>query len=486
MSSTSNLLNIAHSGLSVSQKSLATAGHNIANANTEGFSRQRTLQKNNTPINFGDIVIGTGARISSVNRVHDEFLEKKLRGSTSEHGFNTERDFQLSQIEGVFNEIDAKGFSTVLNKFFNSFRELSMQPDDETIRSVVRDSASLVVRDIKRAKESLNHLQYTMDRRIESVVQDINMMADQIASLNVSIRELENGSGETGDLRDQRDLLIKNLSEFFEVTTFQDGKGQYTVNIEGVGSLVIAGSAQKLTATRTYQSDSYNPGGVEVYFQNKPNSKITDKFGTGKIGAIIQSRDSSLFSMQKKIDDLAYDISNSVNAIHRRGFAIKPGGFDAQGQSLPRQSMTGIDFFKSPSERKGAAELLQLSDSINADINNIATALEPNSPGDNRVAIAISKLQHEKVLDGGSATFEESYLKSVGKVGLETAKAKLNVEQSMGILAQNKALKERVSGVSIDEETANMMRYQHVFDASARVMSVADEMFNTVLAIKKI
>jgi len=115
----------------------------------------------------------------------------------------------------------------------------------------------------------------------------------------------------------------------------------------------------------------------------------------------------------------------------------------------------------------------------------IVAGLEPNSPGDNRIAIAISKLQHEKILGEGTTTFEESYQKSVGKIGLSTAKSKIDYEQSGGILAQAKSIKERVSGVSIDEETANMVKYQHAYDASARMIKTADEMFDSVLGMMR-
>src|SRR5690606_36823173 len=134
---------------------------------------------------------------------------------------------------------------------------------------------------------------------------------------------------------------------------------------------------------------------------------------------------------------------------------------------------------------KGAANLIDLSNDVKNDLNKIATAFSPNSPGDNRVAIAISKLQHEKIVGNAEATLEEHYLKSVGKIGLSVSKARIDTEQSMGILAQAKSIKERISGVSIDEETANMVKYQHAYEASARVIRAADEMFQTVLGIMR-
>lgn len=484
--SATNLLNIGLSGLNSSKKSLSTASHNISNANTEGYSRQRTLQQTKTPINYGDLILGTGSKIKTVERVHDQFLEKKLRNSLTEHHFDKERNFQLSQVEEVFNEIDAKGFSDVLNNFFNSFRELSKSPDDETIRSLVRDSAALVVKDFKKTKESLNNLQDAMSRRLEGAVTDINFISDQIANLNIKIREIENGAGETGDLRDQRDLLVSNLSEFFELSTFIDDEGNYNIQAEGVGTLVAGRNVQHLLAARSADSESHHKGGAEIFFKARPGFELTKKFGKGKLKAIYQTRNNDLKNLQEKVDDLAYDLAHSVNAIHRRGYTNKKDIVDAQGRSIAAGQQTGIDFFQAPLERHRAAEVLDLSSLVQEDLRNIATGLSPNAPGDNRVAIALSKLQYAKVLDEDSATFEETYLKAIGKVGLESKKARMNEDQSYGILAQNKAMKARVAGVSIDEETADMMKFQHAYDASARVMSVAEEMFDTVLNIKRL
>ena len=113
------------------------------------------------------------------------------------------------------------------------------------------------------------------------------------------------------------------------------------------------------------------------------------------------------------------------------------------------------------------------------------TAFAPNAPGDNRIALAISKLQHEKFMNGGTATIEEHFLKTVGHVGIETGKAKLDSEQAEAIRTQVETVKERMSGVSLDEEAANMVRFQHAYNASAKVMQAANEMFDTVLSIKR-
>lgn len=179
-----DILNIGKSGLMASKKSLETTGHNIANSNTEGYSRQRVMQTTNPPIvKYGNIE-GTGTRIRSIERVHDENIERRLNKTISDNALFDEKASQLTQIEGIFNEIDSDGLNKVLNKFYNSFRELGNQPENETIRSVVRDQADLVVNDFKRINRTLDALSGGIDNRIKAEVVDINQTTSSIADLN--------------------------------------------------------------------------------------------------------------------------------------------------------------------------------------------------------------------------------------------------------------------------------------------------------------
>ena len=481
MGSATSLLYIGNSGISASRKKLTTAGHNIANANTEGFSRQRATQESTTPVKYGDVILGTGTRVSDAKRIHNKYLEKKLGLSITEHEFHKERNFHLEQIEAVFNEVDVDGLNNMLNKFFNSFRELSKQPDNQAFRSIVRENAKQLVGDFKNIKKTLNELQFAMDRKISNVINDINILLHKIGKLNIKISEMENGGGETGDLRDQRDLAIRNLSEFFKIKVYEGNNNHYTVSAEGVGVLVANNHVQELRSGRSSDSKSYLPGGREIYFKDRPHHLISSQLSGGRLKAIFNIRNNELKSQQKQIDDLAFSLSNAVNAIHRRGFANKkvPIGEDSA------EKFSGINFFNNLRESYQAAEDIDLSRDVKEDLRNIATSWKPNAPGDNRITIAITNLQHSKILDNQTSTFEDFYLKGIGAIAMASQEANINAEQSLGILAQNKALREKISGVSIDEETADMIRFQQAFDASARVMSVADEMFKTVLGIKK-
>jgi flagellar hook-associated protein 1 FlgK len=178
-----DLINIGRSGLMVSKKALQTTSHNISNANTEGYSRQRVTQKTATPIGHGKHVMGQGVTVNEVKRIHDTLIEKKLNDSTTAHQNNEERVFQLSRLEEIFNEVNSEGMNKILNRFFNSFRELSNQPENETVRAMVRDNATIVVNDFKRVRGAINDVKKLIDKRISNATTDINTLADSIASL---------------------------------------------------------------------------------------------------------------------------------------------------------------------------------------------------------------------------------------------------------------------------------------------------------------
>ena len=485
-----DLLGIGRSGLNVSKKSLEVTGHNLSNVNTEGYSRQRVIQSTAMPVSVGGFVLGTGAKVDGVRRFNDEFIDKRLMSSLASNKYYESRAENLEQVESIFNELDSDGLNQVMNKFFNSFRELANQPENETIRSVVRDNASLVVKDFRRIRNTLDTQAENIDRKILTSVADVNQILNHIADLNGKITSIEVAQGETGDLRDQRDIALRNLSQNFKIHTYSDEKNRFIVTAQGIGTLVTGLHTQELGTVTKNKEESSNGmnGSVEIVLKDRPSQKITDQFKSGTLAAIVKVRNEDLRNLQKEIDNISYQFTTSVNTIHRQGYVNRPIAIGADGKpALVDQKglTTGIDFFKQPMGVEGAGNLIDLSDAVKKNLDNIAAALDPNAPGDNRVAIGISKLQHEKLSGEGNVTLEEKYLQTIGSIGLETGKARLDAEQASGILAQANSLRERLTGVSIDEETANMVRYQQAYQASARIMQAADDMFKTVLEIKR-
>lgn len=485
----SNVLGIGQTGLAAAKKQMATTAHNISNVNTEGYTRQRADLQANRPIGSGNVVLGTGVDVSSVKRIHDELVDKKLVAATSEHSFHEERSFHLGQIEEIFNEANGEGLNKVLNNFFNAFRELSTSPDNESLKSVLRDKAQMVTQDFRRISSRLEDIEGNLEGRLRLYVGDINSLLENVANLNVKVAELEVAGGEAGDLRDQRDVAIKNLSEYFELETFVNERNQYVVNVAGAGPIVAGGTTQKLEATIGRKDDSTGKSDNQlyVYFANKTAYNLADKFKKGKMQGIVETHQKEIKSTRDSIDDIAYNLIMATNTLHRKGYINTVLPLDENGQLNTGnfKAITGIDFFQEPSEKTGAASTIDLSSLVKEDPIYIAAAAAPNSPGDNRVALSISKLQHERMFNNNTSSFEDEYLKNVGGLGLASAKSKINTDQSEGIIAQIKTLRDRVSGVSLDEEATNMMQYQQAYQASAKVIKASDDMFNSLLTLIK-
>ncbi|MCY4523771.1 MAG: flagellar hook-associated protein FlgK [Halobacteriovoraceae bacterium] len=484
----SNLLEIGKSGLFASKKSLETTAHNLANTNTEGYSRQRAEMQNSRPLPKHGLILGTGVDVKQIKRIHDSNVEKGLNKALSKHHFFNERSSQLEKIEKAFNEIDVEGLHKVLGRFYNSFRQLANKPENEAIRSIVRENARLVIKDFRALRQQLDLAARSIDNRIMNGINEINEKIQLITELNVKIRILEAGNDESGDLRDLRDRAARKLSEYFKINYYHDNKGAFIVSAEGVGTLVTGGIGQKLKTVHKSQQESSNnmANSVEIYLENKPGYKITERFKDGNLSSLVNLRNKDIRNLQDNIDNTAYELIQTVNAVHRRGFVNRTIPID--DKKMPdlndqKGPTFGVNFFKEPNRRYQAALDMDLSDAIKNDLSNMATALSPNKPGDNRVALAISKLQHEKVMENGTATIEENFLKNIGHIGLKAQKANFDKEHSKGILNQLNSIRERVSGVSIDEEAANMIKFQNAYEASAKVMSTADAMFKAILSI---
>jgi flagellar hook-associated protein 1 FlgK len=486
----SDLLGIGKTGLAVSKKALETTSHNISNANTDGYSRQRVVQTTNLPIMRGGHLMGSGARIKTIERIEEQNLENRLQANINGNHTAKERLLQLEQVEGILNENENEGLNQIFAKFFNAFKDLSNQPENETIRSVVRDSANLAVSDIRRIRGSLDNLATNIDKKLDSSITDVNQILNSIAALNKKIASLESLGDMTGDFRDQRDSAIRALSEYVKVHTYFDNKNHFNVDAVGIGTLVSAGHVAELQIKPLNKDDSPNQmgGAYAIVFKDKSSLDISSKFKVGKLGSLIKVRDEDIFQLQKEIDSIAFNFSNAVNSIHKQGYINKPLTLDPETgtySSKDGKPVTEINFFKPVDQVQNAANYITLSEEVNSDLSNIASALVPNSPGDNRISIAISKLGQAKIMNDGTTTLEEAYLKSIGRVGVQTGKTRLDLDHEEALMAQTKSLKERITGVSIDEEAANLVRYQHAYEASAKVLKTAEEMFQTVIDIKR-
>jgi flagellar hook-associated protein 1 FlgK len=369
--------------------------------------------------------------------------------------------------------MNGDGINRLMSRFFNEFRKLANEPSNEAIRQSVREASQSLVNDFKRLRKEVLEVQDHLDSRIDGYVREINALSDEVRELNKQIAKQEVIHGPANDLQDRRDNALRKLATFIDLSMIKDGKGNVNVDIKGMGPLITGQTVEKFSVERTPADDQgKREGSLDVSTTALPSGPITHLVKGGKLGALLEVRDQTLSTIIERLDDLAFGVGSAVNSIHRQGF--------------DRYGNQGVDFFKVPMTRDRAAEFLDLSDAVKANVNHIATAAQMDAPGDNRVAIAISGLQSERLMSDGNSTADDFYNSIVSDIGVVTNRNRSTMNQQKDIRTQLGKLRDQISGVSIDEETANLMQFQHAFEASARVISVADEMMKTVLDLKRL
>ncbi len=468
-----NITQIGQSGLKAAKAGISTAGHNIANVSTEGYSRQQVLTEPSLPSSssFGKSFFGTGVEVARVERINDEFVEKQIRSANRDLCNYQEKELALNQIEEVFNEMGGDGLSRLISKFFNEFRKLSEQPESTAVRTSVRETGRSLVNEFHRIEKQVSEIRSHLDSRIEVYVTEVNALAKDLGDLNEKIRTQEVNGAMPNDLLDQRDAAVKKLSSYMEMSSFKDNSGGITLDIRGIGPLVAGSKAEKLETVRSGADDQgKSEGSLDIRSSGSAHGGITHQIKGGKLGALLETRDQMLSTVLGRLDELALGISEAVNDVHSQGYTL--------------DGRTGIPFFE-PLELKGAAGAMSLSEEMLSDVNNIAAAAGSDSPGDNRIALAISKLQGQKLFGDSHSTVDEWYNSIVSEVGTSASHNKFAVTRERDILTQLGKMRDQISGVSIDEETTRLLEFQHAFEASAKVIQLADEMLKTILALKR-
>jgi flagellar hook-associated protein 1 len=474
MSRVWSMMDVGKRSMMNSQTALQTVGHNIANKSTEGYSRQRVDLVTNEPTGMGKLRIGNGARATSVTRINNPFIEKQIERERNGLGRKEAEAQSMMRVEQVFNEQDNKGLNKYVGDFFNAFRELSNSPESLAIRSLVKESGQFLANDFKRVSTQLTKIQDEIDFQMSVHVSEINEITREISQLNEKIQTVEMNSLEANDERDRRDLLIKKLGEKLDIKYGESDDGLVTITAANSAILVSGGSQRDLNVAPGPARPGKKDGNFEIYYKATENGtpmNITRQVKGGALGGLIETRDGYINDTLSKVDELAYTLSREINDAHTNGF----DGYNRQG----------VAFFKPLNGKEGAAANLEVNTSVTLDPGKVVAASGPGGPGDNRVANLISAMQYKQFMSDGTHTFDDFYNNIVGNVGVSANKANSELEAQKGIVAQLNNIRESISGVSLDEETTKMIEYQKAYDASAKLIKTADEMLDTVLALKR-
>lgn len=453
--------------LFINRQGVDTSGHNIANANTEGYSRQRINTSAREPTGLRGLEIGNGVMADSITRANDKYIDKQLTDSKQVFGESSTRFNELSKIELIYNTESSSNIANRLAEFFASLHDLSAYPEDLSVRTNVREAGVNLVSAIKGVDEKLRVAREDIDSQIQGEVAQINDLLEQIADLNVKI---VGSDGKANDYLDERDRLVRTLGEKIQISYYIKDGGSVVVRGPGESILVEDREISHLDLKKNAKGD------IRLFISASDGSfprDVTSGLKRGNVSALYYVRDKVIEGLKNKNDELAYTFSHKFNELHRQGYGV--GAFN---------ETTGRNFFKVSSTMDGAARNLDLDDYVIWDVNSIATAASSGSVGDNVVVNKLIDMQKKKIFSDGSSDVESFYSDYVSKLGSEIQRANKKKEADEIIVKELDSRREAVAGVSLDEEAVNMMKWQTAFAASSKVITTADEMLETVLSLK--
>lgn len=460
-----SILNIARNALFAQQTSLQVLSNNIANVNTKGYARQEAvLTEADAVMSDSGLLLGSGVRIQKVASYYDKYLEYSVaRQYTSLEEQKTYMKF-FTRIESVLDESNSRLTSNI-TAFFNSWQSLAADPLSGVARADVALKATNLSQSIRNTYSQLKTLQVETDNNVASEVSDINNILSSIAALNQKTYESSAGGTESASFGSQRMLLLQELSGKLDLQYFEDENGGLTVMTANGKLLVEKGISYELTAEKT-GADNFH----HVYWKgtSQYSVDITDTIGGGTLKSLIDLRDNQLTGFIDDINDLARSLMTEVNSVHVTGY--NPGG------------TTGVNFFKNMTQDYAAN--LDLSDEIRTDMNYIAVTSSASNMSGNDIALAIANLGSADVTIGGATTTYVTYTASIAStVGNLSQNAQNLSEYHQNLMDMVSNQRESISGVSIDEEMSNLIKFQYAYQAAARLINTADTLMSALMEI---
>ncbi len=525
MRSTFMGLEAAKRGLFTQQSALYTTGHNIANANTEGYTRQRVNMQPtlpypglglNNPTTAG--YIGTGVEAGSVQRIRDDFVDKQYRQETNKLGYWSTKSQSITELEDVMNEPSDYGLAQSLNDFYNSLQDLNVNPEDGGARAVVVQRGISVADSFNYLYNSINQIKENAAAEIGITLNDTNSILHQIASINEQIQAVEPNGYIPNDLYDARTKLLDELSNYLpiEITATKSGgnasaqaEGSVTVSLklkDGTSVKLVDGKDfAQLRNSGATEADGVTPAsmvtgfhivkinndGSESYLNNdwSNNSKtvngITDFSNLGTLKSLVDSygystdgsgdsdTEKGIFpDMLKEINLLAKSFAKKFNEIHQAGTDMKGN--------------TNIVFFESkdPLTTEINAGNIYINEDLIKDPSLIAASDSPENsaePGNGNQALKLANMKFQTIGELGSVSAQTFYEGIIGQLGVDgqaAARMQYNSETLQQSVAENRA---SVSSVSLDEEMTNMITFQQAYNANARMLTVIDEMLEKII-----
>lgn len=462
------IFNIAQTAMVAQKVAIEVTGENIANVNTPGYSRQRTILETAPTTTANGLPLGTGVRVAEVQRNYDDMLQRLLKTEKSTYGEATAEQTAMTRIEQLFNDLTSSGLGKSIQNYFNAWEDLSVNPQGSAERQAVLSTGGLLADNFNQVNSYLTDLKTEANQSLQGLSSDINDKLKTIATLNVQIQQTENMNGNANELRDQRDLLVRDLAQKVGVDYREENDKTITLTLA---------SGETLVSANLYGEFSLrdNGGKFDIYLKQagSASGSLVDLSGAGgEIAGTLQVRDSIVDGYLSRLDELAYNLASEVNSRHAAGYGSN--------------GSTGNSFFTPPAGMAGYSGLI---DVMITDPASIAAAdTDPTLPaggtGNNVNALRMAGLKTAQVPSSfGALSMTSFYNTLVGSVGVGLQDAERTVKLSGSVLKQLENLRESQSGVSLDEEMTSLIKYQKAFEGSAKLITTATEMLDTVLGL---
>jgi flagellar hook-associated protein 1 len=455
MSGLFGMLSTTARSLESQRYGLDAAGQNIANINTPGYSR-RVVDLGAVPPTSERLNAGNGVEVLGVRRLRDRFLDRRLFQENPAQNREAALAEALGIVESSLGSPDAT-LNARLNQFFDAFSGLAQAPTSSTARADVLAKGQALAGEIRATDGRFQQAQLDSDRRIRDSVTEINALANRLASLNDRIAN----SDESGTLAlsDEQNEVVRELSSYLDIETIDLPNGTVQVSFGRGKPLVVSDVAYAVTV-----QNEPTTGFARLY---SGVTDVTSAITGGKVAGLIAARDVNVPAYRSQLDTLAYEVVQQVNTLHDAGFTL--AGVDAP------------PFFQPLAAPAGAASQIALDPTVAANASLIAAGGVAATPGDNSTARALATLRDARVLSGGSATFTSFYTDLVYDVGEARSLALSEANVRGEVVQQIDNLRDAVSGVSLDEEAASMMRFQRAYEANARFFTTVNQTLDVLL-----
>lgn len=538
-----SIFDVGSSALNSLQRAISTTGNNIANVNTEGYSRQQVEFSSRTPDYIGGLALGTGVEVSAIRRAYDQFLTADVQARTSSSSYYNLYAGTAEQIDNLMAD-PATSIASAMDQFFASMEAVANSPSSQPERQVMLAEAQTLASRFNYVDSRLSELAKDMNQRMSVFVEDINRHLSDVAKLNEQIERLQRSAGGSpNELLDQRDKTLEDLSKLMRIDVRAQSDGSINVFTTSGHRLVSPSGAESLRLSQGVQSDG--PVQVFVSAAGGAEAEITERGIGGELGAAIDVSNNMIDRARRDIGLLALGLTDTFNIQHKSGSnlnQVEGGDFfssilpvttgstlnsgttsvtaavddvtqltgasyrvdytdsmvtvtnlatnetqEINGTTITLDGLTltvsplsnltyGDRFIVEPTARAASAMSVAITDT-----SEIAAASLGGNVGDNRNMLTLIDLRDANNLRGGSQGVYDIYNNAVSQVAVDTRSARANAETEESLLASVVDQRASITGVNLEEEAANLIRYQQAYQAAAQIITTANDVFDTLL-----